>query len=167
MSISRPFRRRPLVRAGLAAGAVLLALAVLAFEPWWLVIDRTVDEPRPAGAVVVASGALITHEHATTGTVELLALPDGSRVLRLDDLRTSMGPLVKVWITDAPVIEGTAGWHVFDDGRYVDLGELRGNLGSANHPVPAGVDLAGLDSISLWCARFDVSFGAAQLTPAP
>jgi hypothetical protein len=161
----RPFLRRPVVRIVLATLAVLIALAVAALEPWNLWIDRTMDESMPTGVMVVASGELISHEHPTTGTVQLLALPDGSRVLRLENLRTSNGPLLKVFVTDAPVLAGEAGWFVFDDGRHVDLGELKGNIGSSNYAVPADVDLTGLDSVSVWCDRFNVSFGAATLTP--
>lgn len=163
----RPFLRRPIVQVGLVVVALLVAAAALFFEPWALVIDHRADEPRPAGAVVVASGELITHEHGTTGTVQVLALPDGSRVLRLENLVTSNGPQLEVWITDAPVIEGDAGWGVFDDGRYVELGDLKGNLGSANYPLPPEVDIAALTSVSIWCDRFNVSFGAATLAPAP
>jgi hypothetical protein len=96
----------------------------------------------------------------------VLELPDGSRVLRLEDLSTSNGPDLQVWITDAPVVEGRDGWGVFDDGRYVDLGELKGNIGSSNYPLPPEVDIAELSSVSIWCARFAVSFAAADLEPA-
>jgi hypothetical protein len=112
---------------------------------------------------VLASGPLVAHEHATSGEALLLALPDGSRVLRLQDLATSNGPRLRVWLTDAPVRPGRDGWYVFDDGRHLDLGPLKGNVGSANYPVPAGADLAGLTSVSIWCERFSVSFGAATL----
>jgi hypothetical protein len=114
---------------------------------------------------VLARGDLVSHEHESSGSVVVLALPDGSRVLRLEDLRTSNGPQLAVWLSDAPVIEGRAGWHVFDDGRSADLGDLKGNIGSSNYPVPADVDLAELGSVSIWCERFAVSFAAAALTP--
>ena len=71
----------------------------------------------------------------------------------------------KVWLSDAPVIEGTAGWRVFDDNRHVDLGDLKGNIGSSNYPIPPDVDLAALSGVSIWCARFHVSFAAATLRP--
>jgi hypothetical protein len=161
----RPFLRRPVVRIVLATLAVLIGLALAALEPWTLWIDRTMDESMPAGTLVVASGELISHEHPTTGTVQLLAMPDGSRILRLENLRTSNGPLLKVFLSDAPVLPGEDGWFVFDDGRHVDLGELKGNIGSSNYAVPADADLTGLDSVSVWCDRFNVSFGAATLTP--
>ncbi len=114
--------------------------------------------PSPdAGPQTLATGTFITHEHGTTGTVSVLRLPDGSQVLRLEDLDTSNGPDLKVWVTDAPVIEGKAGWGVFDDGAYVDLGKLKGNKGDQNYALPAGFDLAAYGSVSIWCDRFDVS----------
>jgi hypothetical protein len=54
---------------------------------------------------------------------------------------------------------------VFDDGRYRSLGQLKGNHGNQNYVIPTGLDLAGLRSVSIWCNRFNVSFGAAELTP--
>jgi hypothetical protein len=82
----------------------------------------------------------------------------------MEDLRTSNGPDVKVWLSDAPILPGVEGWRTFDDGRYADLGSLKGNVGNQNYEIPSGVDLAALPSVSLWCDRFDVSFGAATLT---
>jgi hypothetical protein len=182
---SRPLLRRPITWVALVVVAVVVAVGLYLFQPWKLFVNQTVDEglptatPPAAGAPVqagsepaaastepkvLATGDLITHEHTTTGTVQLLELPDGSKIIRLQDLNTSNGPLLKVFLTDAPVIEGTDGWGVFDDGRYVDLGDLKGNIGSSNYVIPADADIAGLDSVSIWCDRFDVSFGAATLT---
>ena len=117
----------------------------------------------PAGPRVLAEGAIISHEHASSGSVRVLELADGSRVLRFEGLDTSDGPDLRVWLTDAPVLEGSAGWHVFDDGRYLDLGELKANRGDQNYPIPPGADLAEYTSVSVWCRRFAVSFGAASL----
>jgi Electron transfer DM13 len=118
------------------------------------------------GIVELARGEFVSHEHATTGTARLLRLADGSRVLRIEGLDTSDGPDLRVWLTDAPVIEGRDGWSVFDDGAWVDLGELKGNQGDANYPIPPEADIDDLTSVSVWCRRFAVSFGAAELQPA-
>jgi hypothetical protein len=172
-------RRRPLA-AGAAIVAIALAVAGLYwFQPWKLWQDETVREALPTTAAdtgseappasapeepkTVARGSLISHEHATTGTVKLIRLPDGTHTLRLEGLETSNGPDLRVWLTDAPVKEGVAGWHVFDDGKYVSLGKLKGNRGDQNYAVPAGVDPSGFSSVTIWCDRFDVSFGAARL----
>ena len=48
----------------------------------------------------------------------------------LENLATSDGPDLHVWLTDRPVIEGSAGWYLFDDGRYVELGPLKANNGN-------------------------------------
>lgn len=123
----------------------------------------TAGTPSAAGPRTVARGTLISHEHSTSGTVELVQLADGSHVLRLVDLVTSNGPDLRVWLTDAPVLPGRDGWFVFDDGHHTDLGALKGNRGTQNYPLPAGVDRARHRSVAIWCDRFDVSFGAAEL----
>jgi hypothetical protein len=156
----------------LGAGAVALAVALALFQPWKLWVNQTVDEALPvaaagptpsAGLAELARGTFVSHEHATTGTARVLQGGDGSRYLRLENLATSNGPLLKVWLTDATVRTGSDGWHVFDDGRHLDLGALKGNKGSQNYPLPPGVDLATFHSVTVWCARFHVSFGAAEL----
>lgn len=119
--------------------------------------------PEQVGNREIARGTLISHEHSTSGTVRLVELANGDRVLTLEKLDTSNGPDLKVWITDAPVIAGGDGWHVFDDGDYVNLGDLKGNLGNQVYAVPGGVDFTKLTSVSIWCDRFNVSFGAAEL----
>jgi hypothetical protein len=53
----------------------------------------------------------------------------------------------------------------FGDG-YVDLGGLKGNVGDQNYVVPTGVDVGAYRSVVVWCARFSVPFGAADLEPS-
>ena len=129
------------------------------FEPWALWTDKTVNEPipvrrsRPAATSpvrstdaeraarqlrrepkVLARGQLISHEHETTGrVVDPGACRQVAGACGCEDLDTSNGPDVEVWITDAPVIDGSDGWHVFDDGDYVELGDLKGNHGNQNY----------------------------------
>jgi Electron transfer DM13 len=164
--------RRLLVGIGLCL-VVLVAFGAYWLQPWKLWTSTTVNEATPsasasaAASTVLSEGRFISHEHSTTGTAKLLQLSDGTKVLRLEDLATSEGPKVQVLLSDAPVISRSEGYRVFDEGRYVDLGPLKGNKGNANYVVPAGVDVDGLTSVSIWCDRFDVSFGAAELSPRP
>ncbi|CAM5264208.1 DM13 domain-containing protein [Streptomyces narbonensis] len=179
---------------GLGVAAVMVVTAGLVwFKPWALWVDETVNESlpsasspaitssatpatgtasstpeatAPAGPVTLAQGTFISHEHETTGTVKVVRLADGSHTLRLEGLDTSNGPDLRVWLSDAPVKEGRAGWGVFDDGRYVNLAKLKGNKGDQNYALPADVDWSTYPSVSIWCDRFDVSFGAAALARA-
>lgn len=175
----------PVVAGALIAATLAVSAGLYWFQPWKVWQDETVREElavpagppetaplspgasRPAappGPKTLATGELISHEHRTTGTVKVLRLPDGSRTLRLEGLDTSNGPDLHVWITDAPVKEGREGWGVFDDGAHESLGKLKGNRGDQNYALPAGLDLDRFTSVSIWCARFSVSFGAAELT---
>ncbi|MFV2121779.1 DM13 domain-containing protein [Streptomyces sp. Act-28] len=178
--------RRKLWTGLCVTAAVVVAAGLVWFKPWALWTDETVNESlpsvsapatapatgsspsaskatEPAGPVTLAQGSFISHEHTTTGTVKVVRLPDGGHTLRLEGLDTSNGPDLRVWLSDAPVKEGKAGWGVFDDGRYVDLAGLKGNKGDQNYPLPADVDWSRYPSVSIWCDRFDVSFGAATL----
>ncbi|MFB9689455.1 DM13 domain-containing protein [Amycolatopsis plumensis] len=188
MNRTRSRRIRPWLAGVLVTGLVAVAAGLYWFQPWQLWVDATVQESlpsaplpartsqpaaeppavsqssQPAAPTELATGSLISHEHRTTGTVRLLRAADGALVLRLEGLETSSGPDVHVWLTDAPVKPGKDGWDVFDDGAHLDAGKLKGNRGNQNYPLPAGTDLARYTSVSLWCDRFNVSFGAAELT---
>jgi hypothetical protein len=173
-----------------AVGVVALSFGLYWFQPWKLWVDHHVDEALPAvvfqtldpsptaaatgsqsavasppaaGPQLLSRGRLISHEHHTSGTVSVVLQPDGKRQLAIASLNTSDGPDVHVWLTDQHVTKD--GWHVFDDGTYVDLGKLKGNIGNLLYSIPASADLAKLTSVSIWCDRFNVSFGAAELTP--
>jgi hypothetical protein len=47
----------------------------------------------------------------------------------------------------------------------LDLGALKGNLGSSNYEIPANVDLSSFETAVIWCRRFSVGFGVAPLDP--
>ncbi len=158
-----PSRRRRLLLPALIAAVILGGIGLALTQPWRLFIDTTVAEALPQDATVIAAGALVSHEHPTSGAASIVRTADGSAVLRLEDLETDSGPDLRVWITDADISADPADWQVFSAAEHVDLGELKGNKGSQNYPIPAGVDIAGIRSVTIWCDRFSVSFGAAAL----
>ncbi|WNZ10041.1 DM13 domain-containing protein [Streptomyces sp. 11x1] len=165
---------KPVVIVILLVGAVLAGFGLYWFQPWKLWTDETVRETLPSATAtptamgktqIVARGEFVSHEHSTSGDVRLLRLADGAYVVRLEDFDTSNGPDLRVWLSDAPVKEGEGGWRLFDDDVYehVSLGGLKGNKGDQNYPVPGDVDPGDFTSVSIWCDRFNVSFGAAEL----
>ena len=124
----------------------------------------TTAPTRPAGPVDLLTGVLVSHEHATSGTVRVIELPDGARQLALEGLETSNGPDVHVWLSAGPVIEGSDGWFTAGGYDHIDLGPIKGNLGDQLYDIPGGVDLTVFRTVDLWCERFAVSFGAAALS---
>ncbi|MGP8304308.1 DM13 domain-containing protein [Streptomyces inhibens] len=180
-------RRRRLSRRTLVPALVVLLLAVgvglYLFQPWKAFTSTTVDEAlpsasapsmkesgkgagmstaRPAVTRDLARGRFVTHEHATSGTARTVRLADGGQVLRLEDLKTSEGPDVRVYLSPRRAGAVKTG---LGDGA-VELGKLKGNLGNQNYAIPDGTDLSEFRSAVIWCARFSVSFGAADLARA-
>jgi hypothetical protein len=167
-----------------AGGTVLLIFAGWFFQPWTLFTNRTVVEAFPSASesaatpsaseevegpeypILLSRSKFISHEHSTRGVAKIFELENGERILRIEGLDTSDGPQLEVWLSDSPVIEGTAGWKVFDDGNYASLGVLKGNIGDQNYEIPDDVDLNEFISVSIWCVRFAVSFGAAEINLA-
>jgi hypothetical protein len=164
-------------------GVVVFVGALLVLRPWLLFVDIRVDEalpslaPRPsisagpsAPATVAAdpvpvelsSGRFVSHEHDTSGIARIVENPDGSLVLTLEELSTSNGPDVHVWLSGADVVEGRDGWFTAGGAPFLDLGPIKGNQGNQVYEIPAGTDLSKFPSVSLWCVQFGVSFGAAQ-----
>ncbi|MET9616000.1 DM13 domain-containing protein [Kitasatospora indigofera] len=148
-----PAAAAPLVTPAAAAPLVTPAAGSAALPP-----SPSPGGPGPAEG---AAGSFQSGEHPTTGTARLVRLADGSTVLRLENLRTSDGPDVRVYLSAAPAARSKL--DTLGDAP-VELGRLKGNLGNQNYAVPAGTDLTRLRSAVIWCARFSVGFGAADLT---
>ncbi|HOZ58909.1 MAG TPA: DM13 domain-containing protein [Nakamurella multipartita] len=91
-----------------------------------------------AEPVALASGTFVDGEHPTSGTATIFQLPDGSRVLRLENFSTSDGPDVDVALSDQSA--GGDDWGKYDDSRYIGLGDLKGTDGNQNYPIPADAD---------------------------
>ncbi len=109
--------------------------------------------------IVEAAGSFIGRSHPTEGSARVLGDGSGLRFLRLEDFRTDNGPDLNVYLSAAPP-DAPAG--AFDD-DFVDLGDLKGNVGSQNYEIPAGLDLDRYSTVAIWCVRFGVVFGAADL----
>jgi hypothetical protein len=169
----------------LLAALVGLSLLMYLFQPWALFTTKTVNESLPyptpsvsyaspdaAGTVtnppavtnvLLATGKFRSYEHPTSGTASLIHLPDGGRIIRLTDFETDNGPDVKVWVSKATA--GQAG--DARDFAYVDLGDMKGNVGNQNYELPAAAKGETWNSVIIWCDRFSVPFGAAPLNPEP
>jgi hypothetical protein len=166
--------RHPVRAAGLLVIAILaVGAGVYWFAPQRLVLDRQVSESLPtpsispsasgeaqAPVVELGSGTFRSLEHATTGRARVVELDEGSRFVRLEDLDTSDGPDLRIYLTDQPVSDD---WGVWDDGKFVDLGALKGNVGDSNYRIPDDLDLSGIRTVVIWCRRFTVGFGVAPI----
>lgn len=170
-------RRWPWLVGGLVvlAGVAVLAFGVFGVQALW--IDDEVDEeafvftsgesipeggpaattappdapPAEEGPEVVhvATGTFVDEGHPGEGTANLYT--DGTQaVIRFeDDFATDNGPDLKVVV------------HVA--GEQVEVAPLKGNIGAQNYELPAGVDPEAVESVGVWCKRFDYIFTTAVL----
>ena len=154
-------------RIGIGIGVAVLVAAWWAFRPELIFIDRTVSEPLTVGtaegdalgAVLMATGPFTSQAHDTVGNASVYDL-GGKQILRLTDFETSNGPDVRVYLVAASTVADN---ETVESTGFIDLGPMKGNIGDQNYDLPADTDLDRYRSVSIWCARFGVSFGAAPL----
>lgn len=148
----------------------ILALVLLAawyeFRPERLYINQRVNEPVPTtagapSAEAIEAGTFHSVAHSTQGTATIYNLGYGKRILRFTNFRTSNGPNVRVYLVAADDPKDNATVRRAD---YVDLGDMKGNIGDQNYAIGPDVDLSKYRSVSLWCKRFSINFGSAPLT---
>lgn len=131
------------------------------FRPEALFVNRSVSETAlPASSSrSISFGTFSGISHQTSGKAQILDA-DGKKVLRLSEFRTSNGPDVHVYLVKNA---GGSDTEAINKGEFVDLGVIKGNVGDQNYVLPAGVDVAQVKGVSIWCKRFAVNFGAADL----
>lgn len=125
--------------------------------------DRSAADGMPdAAPTIVAEGRFVDADviHKGSGSALLYRLPDDSHVVRFEDFRTTNGPALVVYLARHPS-PATADDVI--DGGFVKLGDLKGNVGNQNYRVPDETDVAGYNSVVIWCELFDVLFSPAAL----
>jgi hypothetical protein len=121
-------------------------------------VSAALAQAAATGAPVVLSRAeFFSGEHSTSGTALVVALPDGSVVVRFEDLNTSNGPDLRV------VLSPDAASDAWKYSGRTHLGELKGNIGDQNYSIASDIDLTAYKSVVIWCERFSVAFGAAAI----
>ena len=118
----------------------------------------TVPATTPTEPVVVTevSGSFVSRNHETSGRALVLGDGSGQRFLRFEEFATDNGPDLNVYLVDSST---------GDVSDFVDLGNLKGNIGDQNYEIPVGTDLSRYDTVVIWCVRFSSNFGDAVLTP--
>lgn len=109
---------------------------------------------------VLAQGDFYPVAHEGEGQATIYQLESGERVLRFDPFEVLNGPDLHVWLVPVDPVPDTVGVEI--EG-YVDLGQLKGNIGSQNYALPADFELAQGWSVVVWCVPFRVPFSAAPL----
>ena len=112
------------------------------------------EQPATPEIVTEYAGTFESDAHPTSGTAVVLGNGTGQQFLRFEDFATDNGPDLNVYL-----VNSSTG----DVSDFVDLGDLKGNIGEQNYEIPVEVDLDRYDQVVIWCVRFGVGFGDALL----
>jgi hypothetical protein len=125
--------------------------------------EAPVATEAPAPQIVTLSQGSFVPRGRYSGSGTALVLNDGSaqRFLRFENFSTDNGPDLNVYLTTS---DANADSGMFDD-EFIDLGNLKGNIGDQNYEIPPEVDLSRFDTVVVWCVRFSTPFTAADLVP--
>ncbi len=112
--------------------------------------------------VILATGQWVGADaaHQAQGKASLIRLPDGRRFLRFEEFRVTNGPDLYVYLSGHRAPRNRAQLH---EGAALEIGVLKGNIGNQNYELPAGLDLSKFKSTAIYCKRFSVMFGSAEL----
>jgi len=129
--------------------------------------DKEMEEEMPEQAkdaqpVVVAQGNFQDADefHKGAGAVTLYRLADGTHLLRFEDFRVTNGPQLHVLLANHAQPVNRAD---LEETGYVDLGGLKGNVGSQNYEIAANIAVDDVKSIVIYCKPFHVVFSTATL----
>ena len=113
-----------------------------------------------ASEQILSRGSFVTVDrtHATTGGVRLIE-ENGVRYLELEgDFQTGSGPQVEVILHRQQRV-----------GRrirkrdYLTVASLQKIRGTQRYVLPASVELDEFGAVAIWCRRFNITFGYAQI----
>jgi hypothetical protein len=182
MGLHRLLWRHRLVSTAL--GVPILALSLVAGDyfasPLWersfleeasplqAAADIGVDAPLAGSGASTSSNAggapRMTHQgvfkgaddfHFGRGDAIIIRTEANANVLRFENFSVRNGPDLYVYLS------------ADESGRRVDealnLGRLKATDGAFNYEIPAGVDLAGVKSVVVWCRQFATLFAVAPL----
>lgn len=155
----------PMAEVPMADGASVeepMADDAMAEEP---MADDTIVTPAavmPDEPVALSSGAFVGIDaiHSGSGQATIYVLPDGERLLRFTEFEVTNGPDLFVYLSAHPAPRSSAELH---EGGAVELGVLKGNIGSQNYVLPSNLAVDTYQSVVIYCKQFSVIFSTAEL----
>ena len=128
-----------------------------------VVAEEAAATPDPQLTVEVTSGEFTRLDaiHWAEGTATIYELPNHSKILRFEDFRAANGPELHVVLSAGE--EPRSREEVERGGLNLDLGLLKGNIGSQNYEIPPEIDLSLYNSIVIYCQPYHVVFSTASI----
>ena len=113
-----------------------------------------------ASGQVLSQGRFVTvdRSHTTIGNVRLIE-ENGVRYLELaDNFQTVSGPQVEVILHRQKQVGRKV-----RERDYVTVASLQKIRGTQRYLLPASVEISDFGAVAIWCRRFNITFGYAQI----
>ncbi len=128
-----------------------------------VMVEQSINEIELATVddfAVVAEGQFAGTDSFHQGSGQAMIYQNSDqRVLRFEEFSVTNGPDLHVILSKHPAPSGRS--DIGED--YIDLGSLKGNIGSQNYDIPDNVDLSEYESVVIYCVPFHVVFATAAL----
>ncbi|MCF8716094.1 DM13 domain-containing protein [Joostella atrarenae] len=148
-------------------GALLLGVAIYALSP--ILYDNKVNDPvissqeitENNNITIIASGEFkdADERHKGSGIAEIIKREDGF-YLQLKDFNATNGPNLKLWLS---TYKEPTNKNATDENSYLDLGNLKGNVGNQSYKLPDDFQINDYHSVTVYCKLFRVLFTTATL----
>ncbi|HEX2046367.1 MAG TPA: DM13 domain-containing protein [Acidimicrobiales bacterium] len=146
------------------------SLRVTTGGPWKAVIEQQVDrpliEPAPAdlgSARLLGTAKMYNVDREGQGTARLYEMPDGSRLIRLEDFFVSINSDLELRLSEAANPRST------DEAvkaRWKHVAPLKATVGTMNYAVSRDIDVSQFTSIVIWCEITRNAYAAAAIERA-
>jgi hypothetical protein len=140
---------------GFSADKGAQTLKVSTGGPWKVSVEQQVDtpliEPAPAGlasAKVLGTASVYNVDREGQGTAKIYELPNGTRLIRLEDFFVSINSDLELRLSERPNPKST------DDAvnsPWKLVAPLKATVGTMNYEIPKDVDVSKYQSIVIWC----------------
>lgn len=121
------------------------------------------ETPDMPTAISQGSFTEVDNIHKGAGNATLYQLPNGKRVLRLENFNVTNGPDLFIYLAGSVMPRNSSDLH--SAGAF-EVARLKGNVGDQNYELPADLDLAQFKSVVIYCKQFSVVFSTADLMSA-
>ena len=116
-------------------------------------VEEITTEPTEAKeTTTLLEGVFTKKAHTTTGSVQIIEMADGKKMLSFQGFKTDPGPALHVYLYNDDIKQG------------VDLGELISITGNYQYDIPEDIDVNEYKKVAIYCVPFGVIFGEAKLS---
>jgi hypothetical protein len=152
---------------GFAADKGAQTLKVATGGPWKVTVEQQVDtpliEPAPAGlasAKVLGTATVYNVDREGQGTAKIYELPNGTRLIRLEDFFVSINSDLELRLSERPNPKSTED---AVSSPFKVVAPLKATVGNMNYEVPRDIDVSKYQSIVIWCEITRNAYAAANI----